>query len=358
MKIKNYFVLTLITLFILNSCKKDDGAPVAPIAVDATPRGEQQPIDDTKFQEFFNSHYININELSGNINATINDINIISESDYNGLSTSEQTNYSLIDDVKESREREYLETTYQYYFVPINIGGGEKKPHFCDDAMLNYEGRYLKSDGMQSDVFDSTSSAIFFDLARFVKGWQFVAPEFNVAETFTTGQDGTVSFSNQGLGVMFIPSGLSYYVSPPSGSGIPLYSSLIFKFEIIASKLKDHDNDGIPSYLEDLNGDWILDENTDGDQLLDYQDNNDDNDSLNTIDEIENKSYEGDGTTDFTTRDAAETYYENFLASTEVFYSIVLDEDDNTYTLNTVIITDTNNDDTADYLDADTTIED
>jgi hypothetical protein len=59
-----------------------------------------------------------------------------------------------------------------------------------------------------------------------------------------------------GAGVMFIPSGLAYY-STGSGS-IPTYVPLIFKFKLFAISRLDQDGDGIPSYLEDLNGDGYM----------------------------------------------------------------------------------------------------
>jgi hypothetical protein len=70
----------------------------------------------------------------------------------------------------------------------------------------------------------------------------------------------------------------------------------------------DHDNDGIPSWMEDLNGNgYLLDDDTDGDGVPNYIDNDDDGDGVLTIDEIivhpdgtiEFPDYNNDGTPDY-----------------------------------------------------------
>ena len=88
----------------------------------------------------------------------------------------------------------------------------------------------------------------------------------------------------------------------------------------------DHDGDGIPSYLEDLDGDKILfeqDDDFDGDGVPNYLDVDDDGDGVLTADEIEVNDANEDG---------------------------IITEDE-------IIFTDTNNDGTPDYLDPDIAIE-
>ena len=53
-------------------------------------------------------------------------------------------------------------------------------------------------------------------------------------------------------------------------------------------EINDHDNDNVPSYLEDLNGNLNLTDDaddTDGDTFYDFVDSDDDNDGTLTIDE-------------------------------------------------------------------------
>jgi hypothetical protein len=57
--------------------------------------------------------------------------------------------------------------------------------------------------------------------------------------------------------------------------------------------------------------------------------------------------------TPFTSKEEAQSYFDNNALPNEIFDSIV-DNNDGTFTLNTVIITDSNNDGTPDYLDKNT----
>jgi len=94
---------------------------------------------------------------------------------------------------------------------------------------------------------------------------------------------------------MFIPSVLAYYSI--STGGIPAYSPLVFTFKLYEIQRNDQDADGIPSYQEDLNNDGyvrVLDtgvanpDDTDGDGVPDFLDNDDDGDYFTTASEIKN----------------------------------------------------------------------
>ena len=137
-----------------------------------------------------------------------------------------------------------------------------------------------------------TPVGLFFGrLANFVNGELYGIPTngewgviFNNAEDFIINSDGTVTYNNPGIGIMFLPSGLGYY-SAAAGS-VPVYSNLIFKFKIYQSEFNDHDFDNVPSHLEDLDGDFDLtDDNSDDDSFADFVDGDDDNDGTLTIDE-------------------------------------------------------------------------
>jgi len=94
---------------------------------------------------------------------------------------------------------------------------------------------------------------------------------------------------------MFIPSGLAYFAG--SQNGIPSYSNLIFKFELLQYEVDDHDNDGVPSYIEDYNMNLdVNDEDTDEDEIPDYFDVDDDGDGVLTI--FEDIDGDGDPTND------------------------------------------------------------
>ena len=143
---------------------------------------------------------------------------------------------------------------------------------------------------------------------------------------------------------MFLPSGLAYFSSAPSG--IPLYSNLIFKFELYQSAPNDHDADGIFSHLEDLNNNQnVYDEDTDEDNIPNFLDNNDDNDTLLTKDELEFKTY---------TVDTNQGEQEPVLESNE--FEISRSFSGGIITIKTVVIVDSNSDGVPDYLDKETVI--
>jgi hypothetical protein len=117
-------------------------------------------------------------------------------------------------------------------------------------------------------------------------------PQFK-SGTYTANQDGSISYSNFGAGVMFIPSGLAYFNG--ATTTIPQYSPLVFSFKLLEVYRNDDDFDKIPSYLEDIDGDGyvrILDtgvinpDDTDGDETPNYLDVDDDNDTFLTRTEL------------------------------------------------------------------------
>ncbi|MCH7523579.1 MAG: hypothetical protein IIC74_00875, partial [Bacteroidetes bacterium] len=193
-------------------------------------------------------------------------------------------------------------------------------------------------------VFESTVTPVKFDLTNLVPGWNRVMPEFNIAESFIENGDGTISFANAGVGVMFLPSGLAFFADSPPG--VPLYSNVIFKFELYQSEVNDHDLDGVPSYLEDLNGNLNLnDDDTDANTLPNYFDPDDDGDGVLTINELEPKEYTVD-------TNIGET--EPIFAEKE--FEISRSESLGIITIKTVTIVDSNNDGLDDYLDENITI--
>ena len=186
---------------------------------------------------------------------------------------------TLLIDLVETFTTTYFDVEYEYYVLKVNQGGSDNSPNFSDKVRVSYEGTL-----MDNTVFDSSISPVDFDLTATIAGWGRVLPEFNNAEDFIINSDGTVTYNNPGIGIMFLPSGLGYY-SAAAGS-VPVYSNLIFKFKIYQSEVNDHDFDNVPSHLEDLDGDYDLtDDNSDDDSFADFVDSDDDNDGTLTIDE-------------------------------------------------------------------------
>ncbi len=276
-------IYTLLSFVVVYSCKKDDESD------DFTPtpirdRAEQQIDDDAALLEYFNTHYYNSQELADIFADTATPDPKASDIVITELVSGENVpdGHTLLSDpgVLITRETNHADTDYKYYILNINQGGGVESPNFCDEVRVNYFGSYL--DG---EVFDSTANPEEFDLINVIRGWQIVMPEFNVSESVVNNSDGTVTYSNYGLGVMFLPSGLGYYVDVPLNSGIPLYASLIFKVEMLETELADHDMDNVPSYIEDYNNNLFFEEDTDEDTFVDFLDSDDDGDGTLTIDE-------------------------------------------------------------------------
>ena len=274
MKNKIYFFLSLSLTFLLFSCPPDESDLVTIPEVDRT---IQQVVDDSILNNYLETHYYNAGELSQMASFTINDITI-SALPESGVLPNPDINNMLIDDII-TGTTVHLDAEYDYYYLNLNQGGGEESPFFSDKVRVNYEGNLL--DG---EVFDNTFSPVVFDLTAVVAGWGRVIPEFNVAEDFILNSDGTVNYTNPGIGVMFIPSGLAYYSS--AAGTIPVYSCLIFKFSCFQMETNDHDLDNVPSYIEDINGNLDLtDDDSDDDTFYDFIDSDDDNDGTLTIDE-------------------------------------------------------------------------
>jgi hypothetical protein len=333
--------LLCLTVGVL-SCKKDDDPDQ--IVIEIRDRTEQQLADMDSLQKYLQNHYYNKAEIDAAIpNVGINDIKIVKV----GEDETAPDGYELLETaVGAPIDTTYADTDYQYYVLKINQGGGDS-PTFADDIRVNYEGFTLND-----VVFDYSVNPVDFDLATeiAVEGWRRVFPDFNTSESFTENSDGTVSYNNSGLGVMFLPSGLAYF-SNASGS-IAAYSPLIFKFELLQMEQNDHDGDGIPSYLEDVDGNGVLTDNTDDDTyrdnsgfirpLYNYIDNDDDGDGILTKDEITVS------TINKPTKDEVEGVA---LEYNEVLLNKIKKEQNGSYTGTIITFTDTDGVKPFDYLD-------
>ena len=274
MKLKLY-ILLIAVLLIGYSCGDDDDDGL--VEVPEADRTEQQAIDNDSLVNFLQTHYIDESLLMNNSEVSFNDIEI-TELPVDGELPNPDDNTLLIDLV-EVLTTTYFDAEYEYYILKINQGGAENSPNFSDKVRVSYEGTL-----MDDTVFDSSLTPVDFDLTSTIAGWGRVLPEFNNAEGFTINSDGTVTYNNPGIGVMFLPSGLGYF-SAAAGT-VPVYSNLIFKFKVFQSEVNDHDFDNVPSHLEDINGDYDLtNDNSDDDTFADFVDSDDDNDGTLTIDE-------------------------------------------------------------------------
>lgn len=299
----SFLILSLVLGF--SACKKDDDNTET-VVVETEDRTEQQAKDNDSLVKYFKNNYFNASDFGEeNTNPNIGDLELTELLEGETLPEGAILLYSLLEDenpefVLEAKEIEYAETDYVIYVLHLNQGGGDESPNFCDNVRVRYEGSVL-----DNSVFDSAVTPEKLDLTSLIPAWRKVLPDFNTAESLGENSDGTLEYTNHGSGVMFLPSGLGYFSSYISG--ITTYSPLIFKFDLLETTINDHDFDGVPSYLEDLNGDGeftvnyddledATDDDTDGDGTPDYADTDDDGDGVFTL--YEDIDEDGDPTND------------------------------------------------------------
>ena len=197
------------------------------------------------------------------------------------------------------------ELEHTYYYLVARQGTGESVT-VADSTYIRYEGSLLND-----IVFDdSTTTPIWFDLAdiqkpgfinrsgllqKAARGFSEGISNFKAGNdiVISDASDGTYKINGYGVGLIIIPSALGYY-SAEVGT-IPSYSPLLFKIDLMRMNEADHDNDGVPSYSEDINGNgYLYDDNTDKKAeenirtapIPNFLDADDDNDGKLTIYEI------------------------------------------------------------------------
>ncbi|MFV8224711.1 FKBP-type peptidyl-prolyl cis-trans isomerase [Christiangramia aquimixticola] len=313
MRINKYLLIGLVA-FLAFSCKSDDDDLVT---IPVRDRGEQAIEDDQALLDYLSTHFYNYEEFE----------NPGDDFDYKvkfDTIAGENSNKTPIieSDKLITKTVNYQGIDQQMYILKIREGVGAK-PTFADSTYVTYKGELLNG-----TVFDNTTkSPVWFNLSPYsivrngvvaskingvIEGFKEGLQFFGSASGYTVNADNTIKWNNDyGIGAIFIPSGLGYFNIPRAG--IPSYSPLVFQFDMLIAVEADHDNDGIPSYLEDLDGDKdVSNDDSDEDGIPNNSDADDDGDGTPTRDEIE------------------------------------IAED------GTIIFTDSNNDGTPDYLDPDT----
>ncbi len=289
----------LVIIVGLYSCNNDDG----PDAEVVPPRAlsEVAAEDDAEILAFLSTHFYNYEEFQTPpadfdykirfdtiAGENANKVSILESGMLDGVEFITETISVASSDFGRSDGED---VDHKLYVLVARQGSEDGMPTIGDNVVLRYEGLLLNK-----TLFDAASNQpVVFNLSAGTRrGFG------NGVEYFQTGMgpiengDGTISYEGFGIGAIFMPSGLAYFDVSPS-SLIPSYSPLIFKIDAFAyEEDTDFDGDGIPSILEDLNNDGNLDnDNTDGDTepfgvfLANYNDTDDDNDGILTIDEIE-----------------------------------------------------------------------
>lgn len=280
-KIKFGVAILILMLAVTVSCKKDDGG-----GTDILPprdRGEEAIRAQAEIEEFLETHFYNYEEFEADPENF--------KLKFDTIAGDNASKTPLIQQVTSKEVKDIVDNSvvYKLYYLKVREGGGDEHPHFCDRTTNTYDGRL-----MNLDLFDSAVVPVKFELvdnpptSGIIQGLQQAIIEFKGAEGDPIiNPDGTLTFENYGIGAVFIPSGLAYFQYPPSGN-LKAYDQIIFSFELFAFEVLDHDEDGIDSYLEDLNENGnVYDDDTDGDGIANYLDTDDDGDGRLTEYEIE-----------------------------------------------------------------------
>lgn len=264
MKIKSIFFIVTFGLLIF-ACGKDDKANF-----DAAAQAE---IDDTSLIEYLQSHYLN---------------------DDGAIWTIENGETPLMNQVDVMTVSKN-DISYKLYYLMENEGTtvSPKRP---DSILTKYVGMTL-----DSVVFDSSSSLTWFSLTNLIDGWSYGFTKFKGgAKVVNT--DESFYFDNYGEGYLFIPSGLAY--ANNAQSIIPENSPLVFKIELHDVNFADHDNDGILSINEDIDGDGdVKNDDTDSDGIANYLDIDDDGDGILTKNESLTDDDDNDGIPNYLDKD-------------------------------------------------------
>ncbi|AVR43920.1 hypothetical protein C7S20_00780 [Christiangramia fulva] len=309
MRLKKLMFLGLLATLVF-SCNKDKSTPET---IPPHDRGEQAIEDDQALINYLSTHFYNYEEFEN----PSEDFDYVVRLDTIAGENSDKTPI-IESDKLITKTVNYKGIDQQLYVLKIREGAGAK-PHFTDSVYVAYKGELLNE-----AVFDANhiKSPTWFSLGRYyqlqsngrlalngglIEGYTAGIQEFGEATGFEVNPDNTINWTNDfGIGAIFMPSGLGYFSAPQSS--IPAYSPLIFTVNLFRVNVADHDGDGIPSYMEDLNNNNdILDDDTDGDNLNNSSDADDDGDGTPTREEIvinEDGSIEftdtnGDGTPDY-----------------------------------------------------------
>ncbi len=298
----NQFVAPFLLLLVIASCRKDDGPDVEVVP----PRllSEVAVEDDAKIKAYLSTHFYNYEEFASPPGDFDYKIRIDTIAGENASKT------PLIDQVQSklmpiSSSRFFgleLENNinHTYYYLVAREGIGAS-PTTADSVFVRYRGTLLN--GTQFDAVDNV--AMWLDLGARVQtpsrgsstggavGLAFAMSNFKTGGEPIDFEDGTFTVNGYGIGAMFLPSGVAYFNT--ATGNIPRYSPLIFTVDLLSLNETDHDGDGIPSIMEDLNNDgYLWNDNTDLTDEIDrripdtpnFIDPDDDGDGTPTREEI------------------------------------------------------------------------
>ena len=268
MKKKLFFLLPIFLLFL--QCKKEDTTEPIPIR----DYSEQVIVDQDLLETYLKTHTYNYEDFNNESDVNIK-LDTISDNNSSRVSLFEQASIKTID----VTNAEGQITSHNLYYIIAREGSNES-PSVADSVYVAYNG--ILTDGSS---FDNSKFPIWIDLANTIEGFREGVSELRTGK-FTENSNGTIAYTSFGVGLFFIPSGIGYFEN--INSGIPEYSPLIFTVKLMTHTDTDHDNDGILSIFEDIDGDnKPFGDDSDGDNLWNMYDVDDDGDGILTVNEID-----------------------------------------------------------------------
>ncbi len=285
-KFKFYLSLLIISVSIF-ACHDTTSTPdIIPIH----PYAEQYAKDIDSITIYLKSHYIDKKIVDGQVDADILPL----PTDGSKVSIWDNTEFPLQHKTVKNDLRIYNavdgriddSVDYTMYYIILNQGGGGN-PATTDSTYTTYKGWKLNNKVFDSNTTPmwSTYPAASATEVTLISGYRQFVPMLKAASSKTANPDGTVSYTNSGLGIVFLPSGLAYYNNYVAS--IPVYTPIVFKVGLHALRYRDHDRDGILNMDEDLNHDGdTFNDDTDGDNLPNFLDADDDGDLFLTRGEI------------------------------------------------------------------------
>lgn len=283
-KIKQIFFIVLVAIFI-HACDDNNffNDPFNDVDHEALAISDNDTI-----VKFLKGHYYD---------ATLDSLKPITSSQ---TSLFDDSNRLKIIDVREN------EIDYKLYVYITSEGADPKQkgsPSFVDSVFVKYEGKSFSGTSYSDTNFDA-NNRIWFNLTSVVRGWSFGFSQFKGGELKTEPNgdpyNGPITYLNSGEGFIFIPSGLGYPSSNPQNrSSLLVDANIMFKVELYDFVPDtDHDNDGVPTILENLDGDNSPNnDDTDEDGIPNFFDTDDDQDGVLT--KNEDRNGDGDPTNDF-----------------------------------------------------------
>lgn len=286
-----------ILLSLIYSCSNDSTVNNT-VSIPLEPIASQYALENDSIIEFLQNHFYNyddFNKLSSNETVELI-IDSISGVNSNKISLYDQVSTISVEIADENDQI----VSHNLYYI-INREGNGPNPTVADSVFVSYKGLTLSN-----STFDSRKDPIWLDQTTVVRGFQEFLPLLKRGDIIVN-NNGSYSFDNFGIGMVFMPSRLGYYQN--STQTIPAYSPLIFQINLNTLNTTDHDSDRVNSVDEDINNDHIFtNDDTDSDGIPNYFDRDDDGDGILTKDEYDANS---DGVVDDSDGDGVPDYLDN-----------------------------------------------